>query len=133
MEKYRILIVDDEEDVRIFLRYNLENEGYEIHTANDGKDGLDKILSNDFDLIVTDVMMPLLNGISMFKEMQERTDKDIPVLFLTASTDELHYLSAILAGCHDFLTKPISIKLLKQKISEAIYVTRKLKAQKNDG
>jgi DNA-binding response OmpR family regulator len=130
MEKKRILIVDDEEDVRIFLRYNLEKEGYDIHTAAHGREGFEKILRHDYDLIVADVMMPELNGIGMLKKIQEETNKDIPVIFLSASTDELHYISALLAGCYDFLVKPISLKLLKQKIGEVIYKVKKAEGTK---
>jgi DNA-binding response OmpR family regulator len=119
--KGKILIVDDEEDVRIFLKYNLEKEGYTVLTASNGREGLEAIRENEIDLVIADVMMPELNGISMFKEMKSITEKNIPVIFLSASTDELHYLSAILAGCHDYLSKPVSLTLLKQKLSESIF------------
>ncbi len=130
INKRRILIVDDEEDVRIFLTYNLEKEGYAVRSAANGLDALNKINEEEFDLIIADVMMPVMNGIGMLKEMEIRTGKIVPVIFLTASTDELHYLSALLAGCHEFINKPVSLVLLKQKISE-VFMTR-AKLMNND-
>jgi DNA-binding response OmpR family regulator len=120
MKQYRILIVDDEEDVRIFLTYNLEKEGLLVETAADGAEAIDRIISNDYDLVISDVMMPGMNGISMFKELKDQYRNEVPVIFLTASSDELHYISASLAGCYDYLAKPLALRVLKEKIQAAL-------------
>lgn len=130
--KKKILIVDDEQDVRIFLKYNLEKSGYDVLTATDGKDALKQIQSNEPDLIISDIMMPELNGLSMMKVMQQQDINHIPIIFLTASSDELHYISALLAGCYDFLNKPISLTLLMQKINEVFYERKEIKTGTHD-
>jgi two-component system, OmpR family, alkaline phosphatase synthesis response regulator PhoP len=124
MGRKKILIVDDEEDVRIFLSYNLIREGYEVHTAENGLMGLNAVKNQDFNLVIADIMMPVLNGIGMFREIKKLPEKNVPVIFLSAANDEHFYLSAQMAGCADFLAKPVSLKRLKEKVVQLIYPAR---------
>lgn len=106
--RQRILIVDDEEDIRDILQFNLENEGYAIEQAESAEDALD-ILGGGFDLIMLDVMM---GGISGFKLAQQlrKSGNDIPIIFLTAKNTENDMLSGFSIGGDDYITKPFSVK-----------------------
>ncbi|MDR0982805.1 MAG: response regulator transcription factor [Culturomica sp.] len=116
--KKRILIVDDEEDIRDILTFNLQAEGYEIETAASAEEALKKI-SQECDLIILDIMM---GGMSGFK-MAEKLRKDgntIPIVFLTAKDTENDMLTGFSIGGDDYITKPFSLKEVSARIKAVI-------------
>ena len=105
MEKGNVLIIEDDRDIREGVRILLESEGYLVTEAENGEEGLNR-LSDDTDLVILDVMMP---GISGFKTCQEiRKTSIVPVIFLTAKTDETDKLSGLMMGGDDYISKPFS-------------------------
>jgi two-component system alkaline phosphatase synthesis response regulator PhoP len=112
----KILLVDDEKDIVEFLQYNLEQEGFKVIVAYDGKEALEKI-SKKPDLIILDVMMPRMDGYetcSKIKTMEEY--KNIPIIFLTAKSSELDEVHGLNIGAVDFIQKPISPKKLVARV-----------------
>lgn len=123
----KILIVDDETDIIEFLQYNLEQKGYEVITANDGKGALDKLSSNP-DLIVLDIMMPEMDGYEVCKQIREMDKfKDTPVLFLTARSSEIDEVHGLNIGADDYIQKPASIEKIVARINANL---RKSKSDK---
>lgn len=110
--------MDDEDDILDFLKYNLEKEGYKIYTAHNGQEGLKQAIEHIPNLILLDIMMPVMNGIETCYEIRK-----IPALnhtmiaFLTARSDEFTEVNALNAGADDFISKPIKPKVLLAKIS----------------
>ena len=114
---YKILLVDDEEDILEFLSYNLKKEGYEIVTAINGLEAISQAKKHRPDLIILDVMMPEKDGITTCEDIRsEETLKDTLVLFLTARSEEYSELAGFSAGADDYVTKPIKPKLLISRI-----------------
>jgi len=117
MEPYKILLVDDEPDILEFLGYNLRNEGYEVHTSNNGKDGLAKALEILPHLIVLDVMMPEMDGIETCNEIRKvPLLKNTIVIFLTARGEDYSQIAGFEAGADDFVTKPVRPRVLVSRI-----------------
>lgn len=113
----RILVVDDEADLAELVAYNLKRSGYEVNVANNGREALGLIDRWRPDLVVLDVMMPEVNGIEVAHRMRDdRAMAEIPVVMLTALTDEDDEIKGLEAGADDYLTKPFSIKILMARI-----------------
>jgi two-component system phosphate regulon response regulator PhoB len=115
--RMRILIIEDERDLTELLAYNLHREGYETVTANDGQEGLRKAQMLLPDLIILDLMLPLMNGQDVLRELRagERT-RGIPVVILTARAEETDQIVGFSLGADDYVTKPFSPKVLMQRI-----------------
>lgn len=111
----KILIVEDEKRLSLLLRDYLVKEGYEVHLASHGEEGLVMALNTDFDLILLDIMMPFMDGFEMLKEL--RKTKKTMVFFLTAKTMDEDLTRAYLTGADDFIAKPFSPKVLVLKIN----------------
>jgi len=117
----RILIVDDDEMVRMALVELLKPEGYILDAAGSGKEALIKIDENRYDLMMFDIIMPEIDGFELCKRVRAREDcKEIPVVFLTAKSREQDRVKGLEAGANLFLSKPISPEKLISVISEAI-------------
>ena len=102
-----ILIADDEEDVVLLCRVNLEFEGFDVTSASNGQEAIDLARQARPDLILLDVMMPLTDGWECLAELKEDAElKDIPVVMLTAKVQEEHQLRGLAAGAADYITKP---------------------------
>ena len=113
----KILLVDDEKDILEFLSYNLNKEGYQIITANNGEKALEKASRHQPDLIILDVMMPEMDGITTCEKLRLIPEiKDTLVLFLTARSEDYSELAGFNAGADDYVTKPIKPKLLISRI-----------------
>ncbi len=115
MAKEKILLVEDEETLAIGLEYNLTEEGYEVEWAKDGKQALDIFKSNQFDLIVLDIMLPYYNGF----EVAETIRKDfpqMPILMLTARTKAADKVKGLEVGADDYMTKPFHLQELLLRI-----------------
>jgi two-component system, OmpR family, alkaline phosphatase synthesis response regulator PhoP len=111
--KKRILVVEDEAHIADGIRVNLELEGYEVAIAADGPAALTR--HRDFDLIVLDVMLPGLDGLSVCKQIREKGNR-VPILFLTARDTDSDRIAGLEAGGDDYLTKPFNLKELLLRI-----------------
>ncbi|ETA80385.1 response regulator transcription factor [Youngiibacter fragilis] len=109
-----ILIIEDEVRMRNLLRDYLTKEGYEVTMASDGAEGLRLAFLKDYDLILLDMMMPFMDGMTMLKEL--RKEKDTAVIVLTARSQDADKLEGYVAGADDYVTKPFSPKVLMAKI-----------------
>lgn len=118
--KKTILLVDDEEDILEFLSYNLEKEGYNVLKASNGKSGLEIAKKHIPDLILLDVMMPEMDGITVCEKLRAIDSLDSSfIVFLTARSEEYSELAGFTSGADDYVTKPIKPRLLISRI-EAI-------------
>lgn len=110
----RILVVDDEKPLVKGIKFNLENEGYEVSACYDGEEAVAAVRSEHFDLVVLDVMMPRLDGLGAC--MQIRTFSSVPIIMLTARSEDMDKLIGFEYGADDYLTKPFNILELKARI-----------------
>jgi len=109
-KKYRILVVDDEDDLCEILKFNLETEGYEVEKANSAEEALLKDLPS-FDLLLLDVMMGGMSGFSLAQQLKgEPMTADIPIVFLTARDTENDTVTGFNLGADDYISKPFSIR-----------------------
>ena len=117
MSKPRILIIEDERALTEVLVYNLNREGYETIVANDGQEGLRRAQTLLPDLIILDLMLPLMNGLEVCRELKagERT-RAILILMLTAKAEETDQVVGFSLGADDYVTKPFSVKVLVQRL-----------------
>ncbi|MCF6271202.1 MAG: response regulator transcription factor [Melioribacteraceae bacterium] len=116
MMKTKILIVDDEKDIVEFIQYNLEQEGFQVIKAYNGKEAIERIKEKP-DLVVLDVMMPGLDGYEVCKKIRTKEKyKNIPILFLTAKISEQDEVHGLDIGADDYIAKPVSIKKLIARV-----------------
>ncbi|GJQ63276.1 MAG: DNA-binding response regulator [Melioribacteraceae bacterium] len=114
--KSKILLVDDEKDIVEFLQYNLIQEGFDVITAFDGVEALDKVKEKP-DLIILDVMMPKMDGYEVCSRLRENKDhENIPVIFLTAKSSEVDEIKGLDLGADDFIQKPVSPKKIVARV-----------------
>ncbi|HFK1531679.1 TPA: response regulator transcription factor [Bacillus cereus] len=106
MNKYRVLVVDDESDMRQLVGMYLNNFGYEWGEAENGKEALKKLETDHYDFVVLDIMMPEMDGLSVCKEI--RKTSDVPIIFLTAKGEEWNRVNGLRMGADDYIVKPFS-------------------------
>lgn len=114
---YRILIVDDEPDILEFVGYNLKKEGYEVFTASNGREAVEKAREVTPHLILLDVMMPEMDGMETCQQI--RSHKELShtmIAFLTARSEDYSQIAGFDAGADDYITKPIKVKVLMSRI-----------------
>lgn len=114
----KILIVEDEAKIARFVELELAHEGYEVEKAFDGREGLERALSEDFSLIILDVMLPQLNGLEVLRRI--RKEKQVPIIMLTARDAVMDKVSGLDAGADDYITKPFAIEELLARIRVAL-------------
>lgn len=115
---YRILVVDDEENIREVIKEYAEFEGHEVSEACDGMQAIEMVKNNDYDIIIMDVMMPRLDGYSACKEI--RKIKQIPVLMLSARGEEYDKLFGFEIGIDDYVVKPFSPKEVMARVNAIV-------------
>jgi two-component system, OmpR family, alkaline phosphatase synthesis response regulator PhoP len=103
----RLLVVDDEESIVTLLQFNLEQAGYEVETAMDGKTAFEKASELNFDLIILDLMIPEMDGLEVCKQLRQNKI-GVPILMLTAKDDEFDKVLGLELGADDYMTKPFS-------------------------
>lgn len=115
--KFKILLVDDEEDILEFIGYNLEKEGYEVFTAQNGKDAIKQAEKHQPHLILLDVMMPEMDGIATCEEIRKNPEiSNTIIAFLTARGEDYTQIAGFEAGGDDYITKPIRPKVLVSRV-----------------
>lgn len=112
---WRILVIEDEEDIREILNNYLTAEGYAVTLAGDGVDGIAKFHSGSYDLILLDVMMPKIDGFGTCELI--RRESDVPVIMLTALDEEEYQIRGLDLRADDYITKPFSVPVLMRKIA----------------
>ena len=112
-----VLIIDDEEDIREILGYNLTKEGYKVYTASGGKEGIKLAIENLPDLILLDVMMPGMDGIEVCEILRANPiTREVKICFLTARSEDYSQIAGFDAGADDYVSKPIKPKVLISRI-----------------
>ena len=114
---YKILVIEDEENIASFIKMELTYEGYEVENCYDGKEGLHKALSEDYHLVLLDLMLPTLNGIEICRRIRKL--KTTPIIMLTARDSVMDKVSGFQMGADDYVVKPFAIEELIARI-EAI-------------
>jgi len=114
----RLLLVDDEPLILKGLKFSLEQDGYEIETAADGEEALKKIQSNNYDLVLLDVMLPKLSGIEVCQQVRETSS--VPIIMLTAKGEDMDKILGLEYGADDYMTKPFNILEVKMRIKAII-------------
>ena len=114
----KVLIADDEPDIREIIEYNLAREGYLVQTAKDGNEALTKARSFKPDLIILDIMMPYKNGVEVCEILRSQSDfQETMIIFLTARSDESSQIKGLETGADDYITKPVSPKVLISRVN----------------
>ena len=126
----KVLIADDEPDILEILKYNLEKEGYQVSTAKDGNEALDKAKQYQPDLIILDMMMPKKNGLEVLELLRlQPSFRETLIMFLTALNDENTQLRSFTTGADDYISKPVSTNVFVSKVN-ALF--RRVKKQENN-
>ncbi len=112
--KKKILIVEDERNIAEVLKYNLVKAGYDAEVASDGGRGLERAVSGEFDLILLDIMLPVMNGFDVCAHV--RRVSQVPIIFVTAREEEKDKIFGLDTGADDYVTKPFSFKELLARI-----------------
>lgn len=126
MEK--ILIVEDEQDMVLGLKFNLEARGYSVIAAYNGEDGLNKALYEKPQLVLLDVMLPKKNGFEVCRELRKK-EPDIPVIMLTAKSQECEIVTGLDLGADDYITKPFSVIELLARINAVLRRSKQITAE----
>jgi len=119
LNKYTVMVADDERNVRVLLKEILEDDGYEVIVAEDGEKAVNTVSKYNIDCALLDVRMPVLDGLEAFLKIKE-ISPDLPVIFLTAYGSSDLAIKAMKKGAYDYLTKPFDVEELKIKVKKAI-------------
>jgi DNA-binding response OmpR family regulator len=114
----RILLVDDEQSIQTLLSYPLRKEGYRVVQASDGREALERFAEEPFDLVVLDVMLPKLDGFEVCRRLRSRSS--VPIIMLTARTEEIDKVVGLELGADDYITKPFSLREFSSRIKAAL-------------
>jgi DNA-binding response OmpR family regulator len=114
----RILLVDDEQPIQTLLSFPLQKDGYEVVRANDGREALQCFSEGPFDLVVLDVMMPKLDGLEVCRRLRARST--VPIIMLTAKTEEIDKVLGLELGADDYITKPFSLREFRSRVKAAL-------------
>ncbi len=124
MTERSVLVIEDEENLLEALRYNLEREGYQVHTATDGGDGLELARRVNPSLVLLDIMLPTLDGFEVCRIL--RRESEVPILMLTAKGEEVDRVVGLELGADDYITKPFSIRELVARVRNTLRRARYL-------
>ena len=119
MERNKILVVDDEEDLCEILQFNLESEGFAVDIANSAEEAL-KLLTDEHELILLDVMMEGMSGFKMAEKVRKEMHMNTPIIFLTAKDTENDMLTGFSIGGDDYIAKPFSIKEVAARVKAVL-------------
>ena len=114
MDKFKILIIEDEKQIARFLQLELDHEGYLVDLEYDGRKGLERVQEHQYDLILLDIMLPELNGIEVCRRIRQFSS--LPIIMLTAKDDVFDRVRGLDIGADDYITKPFAIEELLARI-----------------
>ena len=112
--KRKVLIIEDEKPISEIIKFNLTREGYDVETAYDGQEGLDKALSCGCSLVLLDIMLPIMSGFEVCKKIRESSE--VPIIMLTAKEEEADKVLGLELGADDYITKPFGMRELIARI-----------------
>ena len=116
MNKDRILVIEDEEDILALIHFNLVKAGFEVECAMTGEEGFAKVREYNPDLVILDLMLPGMDGLEVCRRLREAPDtKDVPIIMLTAKGEESDIIHGLELGADDYITKPFSPKVLQAR------------------
>jgi DNA-binding response OmpR family regulator len=118
-ENFRILVVEDEEDLNEILKFNLESEGYQVDTSFSAEEALKRDLTI-YHLMILDVMMGKISGFSLAQKIRKEMQLDVPIIFLTARDTENDLLTGFNVGADDYIAKPFSIRALQARVKAVL-------------
>jgi two-component system alkaline phosphatase synthesis response regulator PhoP len=130
--KSNILLVEDEENLHETLKLNLEMEGYEVTSAFDGAEALQKVSNEYFDLIIMDIMLPELDGISVTESIRV-SHNEVPILMLSARNSSADKILGLRKGADDYLTKPFNLEELLLRVGKMIEKNKKMSVRESIG
>ncbi len=114
----RILLVDDEQSIQTLLSYPLRREGYDVVQATDGRQALERFDEQRFDLVVLDLMLPRMDGLEVCRRLRSRSS--VPIIMLTAKSEEIDKVVGLELGADDYITKPFSLREFSSRIKAAL-------------
>jgi len=114
----RILLVDDEQSIQTLLSYPLRKEGYDVVQATDGHQALERFAEEPFDLVVLDLMLPRIDGLEVCKRL--RSQSSVPIIMLTAKSEEIDKVVGLELGADDYITKPFSMREFSSRVKAAL-------------
>jgi len=114
----RVLVVEDDEDIRDVLQETLRRWGYDVVVAQDGKEGIDKFRSHSFSLVITDIRMPAMDGLSMLKTIRSE-DSKVPIIVITGYPSVDSAVESLVQGADHYIVKPINMDDLEAKIRKS--------------
>ncbi|MDO8211504.1 response regulator transcription factor [Conexibacter sp. CPCC 206217] len=127
----RILLVDDEQSIQTLLSYPLRRDGYEVVQATDGREALERFDERPFDLVVLDVMLPQLDGLEVCRRLRSRSS--VPIIMLTAKSEEIDKVVGLEIGADDYITKPFSMREFRSRVKAALRRSELSRASERDG
>jgi DNA-binding response OmpR family regulator len=114
----RILLVDDEQSIQTLLSYPLRKEGYDVVQATDGREALDRFEEQPFDIVVLDLRLPRIDGLEVCRRLRSRSS--VPIIMLTAKSEEIDKVVGLELGADDYITKPFSLREFSSRIKAAL-------------
>jgi DNA-binding response OmpR family regulator len=114
----RILLIDDEQPIQTLLSFPLQRDGYEVVQASDGREALARFSEQTFDLVVLDVMMPRMDGLEVCRRLRARSS--VPIIMLTAKSEEIDKVLGLELGADDYITKPFSMREFRSRVKAAL-------------
>jgi DNA-binding response OmpR family regulator len=114
----RILLVDDEQSIQTLLSYPLRKEGYDVVQATDGRQALERFDEKPFDLVVLDLMLPKIDGLEVCRRLRSRSS--VPIIMLTAKSEEIDKVVGLELGADDYITKPFSVREFASRVKAAL-------------
>ncbi len=114
----RIQLVDDEQPIQTLLSFPLQRDGYDVVQASDGREALNRFAEQPFDLVVLDVMMPRMDGLEVCRRLRARSS--VPIIMLTAKSEEIDKVLGLELGADDYITKPFSMREFRSRVKAAL-------------
>jgi DNA-binding response OmpR family regulator len=115
----RILLVDDEQPIQTLLSFPLQRDGYEVVQASDGREALARFSEQQFDLVVLDLMLPRIDGLEVCKRLRAQ-GSTVPIIMLTAKSEEIDKVLGLELGADDYITKPFSMREFRSRVKAAL-------------
>ena len=117
MSRHKVLVIEDDPSLSEALSYNLEQAGYQVAIANNGQDGLNRARHQPPDIVILDVMLPVIDGLEVCRRLRSDSAlNDVLIVMLTARSEESDHVVGLAIGADDYVTKPFSIKVLLERI-----------------
>ena len=127
----RILLVDDEQSIQTLLTYPLRKEGYDVVSALDGQEALDRFAAEHFDLVVLDLMLPRVDGYEVCRQL--RAKSGVPIIMLTAKAEEFDTVLGLELGADDYITKPFSMREFRSRVKAVLRRAERAREEDMDG